>query len=63
MSHPDTNEIIHEDFGWEGKCFYDESTKDQDIIIWLRSENAYLRGKIAVSEKFLKDKGFIKEGK
>ena len=26
MSHPDTNEIIHEDFGWEGKCFYDEPT-------------------------------------
>ena len=38
-----------------------EPTKDQDIINWLRSENAYLRGKIAVYEKFLKDKGFIKE--
>ena len=38
-----------------------EPTKDQDIINWLRSENAYLRGKIAVYEKFLKDKGLIKE--
>ena len=36
-------------------------TKDQDEIAMLRSENAYLRGKIAVYEKFLKDKGFIKE--
>lgn len=27
----------------------------------LRTENAYLRGKIEVYEKFLKDKGFIKE--
>lgn len=61
MSHPDTNGIIHEDFGWDGKCFYAEPTKDQDAINWLRSENAYLRGKIAVYEKFLKDKGFIKE--
>ena len=40
-----------------------EPTKDQDIINWLRSENAYLRGKITVYEKFLKDKGFIKEEK
>lgn len=38
-----------------------EPTKDQDIINWLRSENAYLRGKIAAYEKFLKDKGYIKE--
>ena len=38
-----------------------EPTKDQDTINWLRSENAYLRGKIEVYEKFLKDKGFIKE--
>lgn len=38
-----------------------EPTKDQDMINWLRSENAYLRGKIEVYEKFLKDKGFIKE--
>lgn len=61
MSHPDTNEILH--YGCAGKCFYDdaEPTKDQDIINLLRSENAYLRGKIAVYEKFLKDKGFIKE--
>lgn len=27
----------------------------------LRSEIAYLRGKIEVYEKFLKDRGFIKE--
>lgn len=27
----------------------------------LKTENAYLRGKIEVYEKFLKDKGFIKE--
>lgn len=38
-----------------------ESTKDQDIINWLRSENAYLRGKIEAYEKFLKDKGYIKD--
>lgn len=38
-----------------------EPTKDQETINWLRSENAYLRGKIEVYEKFLKDKGFIKE--
>lgn len=63
MSHPDTNEIIHEDFGWNGRRFYKniEPTKDQDIINWLRSENAYLKGKIAVYEKFLKAKGYIKE--
>ena len=36
-------------------------TKDQDEIAMLRSEIAYLRGKIEVYEKFLKDKGFIKE--
>lgn len=29
----------------------------------LRSEIAYLRGKIEVYEKFLKDRGYIKEGK
>lgn len=63
MSHPDTNEIIHEHYGWDGKCFYDdtESTKDQDTILWLKSENAYLRGKIEAYEKFLKDRGYIKE--
>lgn len=38
-----------------------EPTKDQDTIEWLRSENAYLRGKIAAYEKFLKDRGYIKE--
>lgn len=38
-----------------------EPTKDQDTINWLRSENAYLRGMIKVYEKFLKDKGYIKE--
>lgn len=63
MSHPDTNEILHEHHGWGGRCFYDDtdSTKDQDIINWLRSENAYLRGKIEAYEKFLKDRGYIKE--
>lgn len=63
MSHSDTNEILHEHHGWDGKCFYDdtEATKDQDIINWLRSENAYLRGKIEAYEKFLKDRGYIKE--
>lgn len=59
MSHPDTNEIIHEDFRWEGKCFYDEPTKDQDIVNWLRSENAYLRGKISAYEKYLRKIGII----
>ena len=36
-------------------------TKDQDEIAMLVSEISYLRGQIAVYEKFLKDKGFIKE--
>lgn len=63
MSSPDTNEILHEHHGWDGKCFYDdtESTKDQDIINWLRSENAYLKGQVAAYEKFLKDRDYIKE--
>ena len=39
-----------------------ESAEDKDTIInWLRSENAYLKGMIWAYEKFLKDKGFIKE--
>ena len=38
-------------------------TKDQDEIAMLRSEIAYLKGKVAIYEKFLKDKGFIKEEK
>lgn len=38
-----------------------EPTEDQDIINWLRSENAFLRGKIEAYEKFLKDRGYIKE--
>lgn len=38
-----------------------EPMEEQDIINWLRSENAYLKGKIAVYEKFLKDNGYIKE--
>ena len=40
-----------------------EPTEDQDIISWLRAENAYLRGVIDAYEKFLKDKGYIKEEK
>lgn len=36
-------------------------TKDQDTIEWLKSENAYLRGKICAYENFLKDKGYIKK--
>lgn len=70
MRHPDANEIVHEQYGWYGKCFYDdnecfyddnEPNKDQDIIDWLKSENAYLRGKIEVYEKFLKDRVYINE--
>lgn len=63
MSHSDTNEILSESHGRDDRCFYgvDGEVNDKDIINWLRSENAYLRGKIAVYEKFLKDKGFIKE--
>lgn len=38
-----------------------EPTEDQDTINLLRSEIAYLRGKIEVYEKFLKDRGYIKE--
>ena len=36
-------------------------TIDQDEILMLRSEIAYLRGKVEAYEKFLKSKGFIKE--
>lgn len=36
-------------------------TIDQDEIEPLRYEIAYLRGEVAAYEKFLKDKGFIKE--
>ena len=36
-------------------------TKEQDEIVMLRCENAYLRGQITAYEKFLKGKGFIKE--
>jgi len=66
---------FEEKYGWSPDYGYDaivdghifdiptnvESAKDQDIINWLRSENAYLRGKIEAYEKFLKDKGYIKE--
>lgn len=48
----------------DGRVFDIPTNEDitrEDTINWLRSENAYLRGKIAVYEKFLKDKGFIKE--
>lgn len=41
----------------------DEPTTDQDIIEWLKSENAYLKGKIKAYEQFLKAKGYIKEEK
>lgn len=63
IQYSDCYELGHEHHGWDGKCFYDgaEPTKDQDTINWLRSENAYLRGMIKAYEKFLKDKGFIKE--
>lgn len=32
-----------------------------DTVEFLKSEIAYLRGKIEAYEKFLKDKGYIKE--
>lgn len=32
-----------------------------DEVAMLKSEIAYLKGKIEVYEKFLKDKGYIKE--
>lgn len=49
--------------GWDDKGFHVniESLNDQDTINLLRSENAYLRGKIESYEKFLKRKGFIEE--
>ena len=49
--------------GWDDKGFHVniESLNDQDTINLLRSENAYLRGKIEAYEKFLKRKGFIGE--
>lgn len=58
-----SNELIHEHHGWDGGLAHKktEPTKDQDIVNWLRSENAYLRGVIDAYEKFLKDKGYIKE--
>lgn len=34
---------------------------DQDTIDLLKSENAYLKGKIKAYEKFLKDKGYMEE--
>lgn len=38
-----------------------ETNKDQNIVEWLRSENAYLRGKVYAYEEFLKAKGYIKK--
>lgn len=57
---------LPDDFQYQGGYIFDiptdvEPSKDQDIINWLRSENAFLRGKIEVYEKFLKDRGYIKE--
>ena len=39
----------------------EELTKEQNTIEWLRSENAYLRGKVYAYEEFLKAKGYIKK--
>lgn len=39
-----------------------EPTKEQDIIVWLRCENAYLRGVIEAYEKFLKDRNAKEDG-
>ena len=36
-------------------------TDDQEIINFLKSENAYLRGVIKAYEKFLRSNGYIKE--
>lgn len=58
------NESAHEQHGWDGHALDIPTNKDitkEEIINSLRSENAYLRGMITVYEKFLKDKGFIKE--
>lgn len=38
-----------------------DTNKGQDTIEWLRSENAYLRGKVYAYEEFLKAKGYIKK--
>ena len=38
-----------------------EQAVAEEIIEFLKSEIAYLKGKIEVYEKFLKDKGYIKE--
>ena len=61
MNHPDTNEILHEDTGWDGKCYdgVDGQVTDKDTINWLRSENAYLRGQISAYEKYLRKMGII----
>ena len=48
----------------DGRVFDIPTNEDitkEEVINSLRSENAYLRGKIAVYEKLLKDKGFIGE--
>lgn len=38
-----------------------DATKGQDAINRLRSESAYLMGKVEAYEKFLKGRGYIKE--
>lgn len=54
------SELGHEHHGWDGKRFY-KNIEPTNIINCLISENAYLRGKIEAYERFLKDKGYIKE--
>lgn len=38
-----------------------DTDTDTDTVELLKSENAYLRGKIEAYEEFLKSKGYIKE--
>ncbi len=51
---------------WNSDMKYDyykhkKPITDQDIISSLQFENTYLKGVIEVYEKFLKDRGYIKE--
>lgn len=39
-----------------------ESTNVDDIINYLRCENAYLKGLVKAYEKFLKERGYIDNG-